>query len=413
MGDVSVPKGATTKVGRVEGDLRVGHGARIEREGEGIEVTGRVICEGEAEFQGNLTCSEFSARGIWGFGSKIRIHGDLKAAADLKVENGQLTVDGSLDAKIVSVDKALWIGGDARADDFDVGGVLEVRGTISGKKVDVGGSFKVGGAAEVEEVDVGGRVDIAGMIKSISLDVGGLARVGGGEVTKDVDVGGKFESTKLLKFSKIDVGGLATLNEGGTGGDVDVGGKFESRADLTFNNLDVGGSASIIGNGKGVEVDVGGLLRVSGSLKLEKDLDIGGKAYIGAELSLDSLEIGGSMEANQIIAQKDIEVGGDLKTVKGARADKVELGHNSRTSGPIIAREVSIGYGGRVEDVYADTLEMEHGSRARNLYFRQGTLESGVYVEGEVQYTESIEASSDVRFAKPPGKVTELPKPPL
>src|SRR6266571_3315146 len=379
MGDVSVPKGATTKVGRVEGDLRVGHGARIEREGEGIEVTGRVICEGEAEFQGNLTCSEFSARGIWGFVSKIRIHGDLKAAADLKVENGQLTVDGSLDAKVVSVDKALWIGGDARADDFDVGGVLEVMGTISGKKVDVGGSFKVGGAAEVEEVDVGGRVDIAGVIKSMSLDVGGLARVGGGEVTKDVDVGGKFESTKLLRFSKIDVGGLATLNEGGTGGDVDVG----------------------------------GLLRVSGSLTLEKDLDIGGKAYIGAELSLDSLEVGGSMEANQIIAQKDIEVGGDLKTVKGAKADKVELGHNSRTSGPIVAREVSIGHGGRVEDVFADTLEMEHGSRARNLYFRQGTLESGVYVEGEVQYTGSIEASSDVRFAIPPSKVTELPKQPL
>src|SRR5947208_2017718 len=93
------------------------------------------------------------------------------------------------------------------------------------------------------------------------------------EVSKDVDVGGKFESTKPLKFSKIDVGGLATLVEGGEGGDVDVGGKFESRADLSFNSLDVGGMASINGNGKGVDVDVGGLLRVSGSLTLEKDLD--------------------------------------------------------------------------------------------------------------------------------------------
>src|SRR5207245_10041890 len=144
-----------------------------------------------------------------------------------------------------------------------------------------------------------------------------MARIGGGEVSKDIDVGGKFESTKSLKFSKIDVGGLATLLEGGEGGDVDVGGKFESKSDLSFNSLDVGGMASISGNGKGVEVDVGGLLRVSGSLRLEKDLDIGGRAYIGAELRLDSLEVGGSMAADLIIAQNSTGVGGGVQTIEG------------------------------------------------------------------------------------------------
>ena len=392
MGDVSVDGGATAKLGQVEGDLRVGQAARIEPEDKVIHVTGRVSCDGDAEFHGSLSCSEFSARH-----GKIRIEGDLVAKSEVKVDDGQLAIDGSLEAATVTVDKALRIGGNARADDFDVGGVLEVRGTISGKKVDVGGSFKVQGTAEVEEVDVGGTVDIASIVKFAKLDVGGMARIGGGEVSKDVDVGGKFESTKPLKFSKIDVGGLATLVEGGEGGDVDVGGKFESRADLSFNSLDVGGMASINGNGKGVEVDVGGLLRVSGSLTLEKDLDIGGRAYIG----------------DLIIAQKSIEVGGDLKTIKGTKGDTVELGHGSRASGPIVAREVSVGHGGRVEDVYADTLEMEHGSRARNLYFREGVIEAGVNVEGEVLYTDTIEASPDVRFAKPSAKVNELPKPPL
>src|SRR6266705_2782310 len=271
MGDVSVDRGATAKLGQVEGDLRVGQAARIEPEDKVIHVTGRVSCDGDAEFHGSLSCSEFSARH-----GKIRIEGDLIAKSEVKVDDGQLAIDGSLEAATVTVDKALRIGGNARANDFDVGGVLEVRGTISGKKVDVGGSFKVQGTAEVEEVDVGGTVDIASIVKFAKLDVGGMARIGGGEVSKDVDVGGKFESTKPLKFSKIDVGGLAILVEGGEGGDVDVGGKFESRADLSFNSLDVGGMASINGNGKGVEVDVGGLLRVSGSLTLEKDLDIGG-----------------------------------------------------------------------------------------------------------------------------------------
>src|SRR5213594_952515 len=119
------------------------------------------------------------------------------------------------------------------------------------------------------------------------------------------------------------------------------------------------------------------------------------------------------MEADQIVARKSIEVGGDLKTVKGAKGDSVELGHGSRTMGPIVARIVSVGHGGKVEDVYADKLELEHGSRARNLYFRQGVIEAGVTVEGEVLYTDTIEVSGDVRFAKPASKVSELPKPPL
>ena len=411
--DVSVPKGGTLRLGQVNGDLRVGQHGRVEAESGLIQVSGRVLCQGDAEFLGHLSCSRFSALESWGFGGKIGIRGDLKCTGDIDVGGGQLVIDGSLEASKVSVDKTLQIGENASAEDFDVGGILEVGGTIKGKRVDVGGSFKARGAVEVDEVDVGGSVDITGLVKCAKLDVGGIARVGGGEVSQDVDVGGKFESVKPLKFSKLDVGGLATLREGGAGGDVDVGGKFDSGGDLSFNTIDVGGAASINGNGKGVSVDVGGLLRVSGNLTLEKNLDIGGRAYIGAELRLDSLDVGGSMEANQIIAENKVEVGGDLKTIKGAKADYIILGHGSRASGPIIARAVSTGHGCNVEDVYAEKLELDHGSRARSLYFGEGVINSGSHIEGEVLYTESIDASPDVRFAKPPSKVSELPKPPL
>src|SRR5438094_9466326 len=102
MGDISIPKGATAKLGRVEGDLRVGQGARAESEGAIIEVTGRVICEGEAEFQGSLSCSEFSARGAWRAGGKIKIVGELKATGEVMGENGQLYIDGSLNTSSVS-----------------------------------------------------------------------------------------------------------------------------------------------------------------------------------------------------------------------------------------------------------------------------------------------------------------------
>src|SRR2546430_14665975 len=118
MGDVSVSNAATAKLGHVEGDLSVGQAARIESEDKVIQVTGRVSCDGDAEFHRSLSFSEFSARH-----RKIRSEGDLNAKGDVKVEDGQLAIDGSLEAATVSVDKALRIGGNARADDFDVGGI--------------------------------------------------------------------------------------------------------------------------------------------------------------------------------------------------------------------------------------------------------------------------------------------------
>ncbi len=111
MGDVSVDSGATAKLGTVEGNLRVGEAARIDPEDKIIQVTGRVSCDGDAEFHGSLSCAEFSARH-----GKIRIEGDLNTKGEVKVDDGQLAVDGSLEATTVTVDKALRIGGNARAD---------------------------------------------------------------------------------------------------------------------------------------------------------------------------------------------------------------------------------------------------------------------------------------------------------
>src|SRR5260370_31564195 len=109
MGDVSVARVATSKLGQVDGDLRVGKEARIEPEDKIIQVTGRVSCDGDAEFDGSLSCSEFSARH-----GKIRIEGDLHAKGEVKVEDGQLAIDGALGTTTVSLDKALRNRGTAR-----------------------------------------------------------------------------------------------------------------------------------------------------------------------------------------------------------------------------------------------------------------------------------------------------------
>src|SRR5712691_13301544 len=155
MGDVTVPRNATVKLAKVEGQLHLLERARVQAEGESpVEVSGEVICEGDAEIEGGLSCSRLKVDH-----GRVEISGDLQSTGEIDVEHGELRVDGSLAANSVEVDARLVVGKSATAHDFDVGGTLDVGGSINASKVEVGGSFRVEGDANVEEIDVGGRVE--------------------------------------------------------------------------------------------------------------------------------------------------------------------------------------------------------------------------------------------------------------
>src|SRR5213594_1707978 len=299
MGDVKVPRMTTVKLTIVDGDLEVERDSQVEPEGASpIQVSGSIRCYGHAAFGGSLQCADFQSDE-----GRIIVRGDLKSAGDVEVRNGELMVEGSLDARSVDVDKRLSVSKDAKAEDFDVGGMLGVSGSITARSVDVGGSFKVGGTAIVDNIDVGGSVDIQGELKGTKVDVGGAVSLAGGEDSDQVDVGGSFTSSKPLKFNRIDVGGSVILTEGGQGGRVDVGGRFESRGSLTFETIEVGGTVEIGGDGDGVAIDVGGTFQTSGNLTLKEDLRVGGRARIGKALRLNSLDVGGEIEADLVEAQ--------------------------------------------------------------------------------------------------------------
>src|SRR2546422_395477 len=316
MGDVTVPGNATVKLARVDGQLHLLERARVQAEGESpIEVSGEVICQGDAEFEGSLSCSRLNVDH-----GRVEISGDLKSTGEIDVQHGELRIDGSLNASSVEVDARLFVGKSATAHDLD---------------------------------------------------------------------------------------------EGGEGRTIDVGGRFESKGNLTFESIDVGGTVEISGNGEGEEVDIGGMLEVSGNLHLKRDLEIGGKARIGGSLKLASLEVGGMIEADLIEAEDEVEVGGRLRTTKGTKAKTIELGHRSEAIGVLVGGRVKIGDNARVEDVYADTLEMGERARAGNIYAKDVRLESRCRISGEVKYSDRIEAEPDVEFAKPPIKTDDLPKPPL
>ncbi|HZY47010.1 MAG TPA: hypothetical protein VFE96_04360, partial [Candidatus Bathyarchaeia archaeon] len=124
MGDITVPRNTTLKLSRVDGQLLVLERARVQAEGASpIEVAGEVNCEGDAVFEGSLTCARLNAeRG------RVEILGDLKVSGDIDVDRGELRVNGSLDAGSVEVDARLIVGKSAIAHGFDIGGALEIGG---------------------------------------------------------------------------------------------------------------------------------------------------------------------------------------------------------------------------------------------------------------------------------------------
>jgi predicted acyltransferase (DUF342 family) len=108
-----------------------------------------------------------------------------------------------------------------------------------------------------------------------------------------------------------------------------------------------------------------------------------------------------------------VEVGGRLRTTKGTKAKTIQLGHRSEAIGVLVGGRVKIGDNARVEDVYADTVEMGERVRAGNIYAKALRLESHCRISGEVKYSDKLEAEPDVEFAKPPIKTEDLPKPTL
>src|SRR5437867_11935470 len=106
MGDVTVPRNATVKLAKVDGQLHLLDRARVQSEGESpIEVSGEVICEGDAEFEGSLNCSRLNIeRG------RVEISGDLETSGDIEVEHGERRVYGSLEAGSVEADSRLSVG---------------------------------------------------------------------------------------------------------------------------------------------------------------------------------------------------------------------------------------------------------------------------------------------------------------
>ena len=128
MTDVTIRQGETAKLGRVDGDLKVGKGARIAAEsGDRVVVTGTAHFDGRAAIDCNFQCRTMRLEGRgWGPGGDVAVHGDL-----------EVTESADLDAS-VRVTGAI-VGGE-----LDIGGHLR-SGPVRSTRLRVGGHLEVGG----------------------------------------------------------------------------------------------------------------------------------------------------------------------------------------------------------------------------------------------------------------------------
>jgi cytoskeletal protein CcmA (bactofilin family) len=413
MADYVVDRGTTANLGRIEGNLKVGHGAKIKAsDGNLVYVTGVALFEGSAEIRCDFECDS--------------LVGEHRGA--LKVD-GDLTVRKGLD-----VAHSVECTGTIRAAEIDVGGKVRAR-SISSERVRVGGIVEVLDSLEGKTVEVGGKVRVMGPVKIEDLDVGGVAEVGGGLISGNIKVGGKFEARAPLEFGNLQVYGHTSLPSVSHGKKISTFGKLSVAGDLTCDEIDVEGVTDIHGNCSSKKIKVVGKLDVSGNLDSEELVNLGATEIEG-DFKGSKLRIAGKFRARSAIISGEVNVVGFVETLLSIRAKRIIVDSGSRCQGPLIGDEVILGksYGilldvekswagqlatlrlvgkmTRVEDIYAKFVHLGRVSTARRVYAEVVEVEEGVVVD-EIQYTVELRGPvAKTHVEKPPLKVEHLPTPP-
>lgn len=407
-----VKAGSTARLGRVEGDLKVGRNATIRAEsGGGVVVSGRACFDGPAAIDCDFGCQSMRVEGK-GFGP----------AGDVEV-NGNLTVEEGAD-----LDATVRVAGSLKAGNLDVAGHLR-SGQLSTPRLRVGGHLEVRGELAAEEVDVGGHMTAYGEVKISNMRVGGHAKVGGGSISGEIRVRGHFTTTRKLAFGHLRAFGNTTLPAGSTGERLSSLGRVEFDGDASCRELEVTGGARVRGTLSTENVNLKGNLDASGDFAVSKRFQVWGSADISGALGCETLDVGGRLAAERASVTDRTTIAGEVRTSRGLKSKSVVVGKGSKVAGPIFAESVEVGsesdlgsiWGlpwwrgtlGRpttVGDVHGAEVVIRARSRAGHIFGRTVELEEGAMAE-EIVYTGEVKLPSKYFLTKPPRKVGSLPEP--
>jgi len=410
MTDFTVKSGTTARLGKVDGELRVGRNARIEAEsGRKVVVAGGAHFEGPVTIDCDFECASMRVEGRgFGPGGDVVVKGSLQVRGDLEI------------------DAATEVQGDISAGKVDIGGHLK-SGSISSKGVRVGGHMEVRGELRAEDVDVGGHLTVEKQVEIANLRVGGHAEVAGGTIKGEIRVRGHFKTAGKLNYGTIQVFGQLRLPSGCRGERLVALGKVECDGDTYAKTFEVNGAASIRGNCSAETLRTKGKLDVDGSLKASERLEVLGSIEVREEVECGQLASAGRLKAERVQVKGNAEVAGQAWTASGLKAREVSVGTGSRVNGPIIAEKVDVGKGvdtggfwaqasgwrsiggmTRVDDVYGNEVMIERYSQAKRVYGEKVRMQPGSMAD-EVGYTREADISDGVHLGRPLRKLDRLP----
>ncbi|MGB6672593.1 MAG: polymer-forming cytoskeletal protein [Candidatus Nitrosopolaris sp.] len=218
MSNTSVKRGSTVRLGRVEGELKVGNNAKIETsDGKLVVVSQGAYFEGSAEVNCNFECETLKV-GYRGQ-QPLRIDGNLTVHKKLEIGQSievsgtiqaeEIDVVGKIRAQSIKCDRFNALGnasvmGNLDCDDMEISKVTKVQGNCIAKTVGVNGQLRLQGTLEsAESVVIYGSADVSQVVKSPSLKIGGKFRALRAEIGDEINLAGEAETNQGLLCNTV------------------------------------------------------------------------------------------------------------------------------------------------------------------------------------------------------------------
>jgi cytoskeletal protein CcmA (bactofilin family) len=218
MSNTSIKRGRTVRLGRVEGELKVGNDAKIETsDGKLVVVSQGAYFEGSAEVNCSFECETlkvgYRGREPLRIDGNLTVHKKLEIGESIEVSGTiqaeEIDLVGKIRAQSIKCDRFNALGnvsvtGNLDCDNMEISKVTKVQGNCVAKTVEVNGQLRVQGTLEsAESVIIFGSADVSQVVKSPSLKIRGKFRALRAEIGGEIELEGEAGTTQGLLSTTV------------------------------------------------------------------------------------------------------------------------------------------------------------------------------------------------------------------
>jgi cytoskeletal protein CcmA (bactofilin family) len=282
MSNISVKRGSTVRLGRVEGELKVGNNAKIETSSDEeklVVVSQGAYFEGSAGVNCSFECETlkigYRGRQPLRIGGNLTVHKRLEIGESIEVlgtiEAEEIDVAGKIRARSIKCDRFNSFGnasvvGNLDCDVMEISKVTKIQGNCIAKTVGVNGQLHLQGTLEsAESIVIYGSADISQVIKSPILKIGGKFRALRAEIGGEIDLTGEAKTVQGLLGNTVIIATGSKCRGPIVGDRVEVGKSGAVPADRRSSWAGQSIKLRVIGKGTRVEDVYGKLVHLGAS----------------------------------------------------------------------------------------------------------------------------------------------------